>query len=456
MTHSYKAIGWNRQKRIYDLTVAGGVLLYLALFIVATVTLRPNATIETALIRGLGTCAFLLLHVILSIGPLTRISRRFLPLLYNRRHLGVTMFVIALAHGGLSTFQFHGLGNANPLVSIFIANTRYASLAHFPFQPLGFVALVILFLMAATSHDFWLANLTAPTWKRLHMAVYFAYGLLVLHVLFGTVQSQTTPVLAVLLGAGLTWTVVIHLVAGFRERRGDQQQVADPGDAGFVDICAADEIPDGRGRTFTLAGDRVAVFRYDGKVSVLSNACKHQNGPLGEGRIINGCVVCPWHGYEYKPESGQSPPPFTEKVPTFNVRVETAASGFIPNQTRQEPRCPQLISAPRQPRVRPWKTTSMSATREPLRQPWPPSLGGRLQPFSWAPPPSPFCSPQHRRSLTLHSSNSVSLEKTPDSCASSLTPFFPSPALDLIPPSHDPAFSWSGPERRGRKARWNR
>jgi len=36
-----------------------------------------------------------LLHIILSIGPLCRLDSRFLPLLYNRRHLGVTMFLLS-------------------------------------------------------------------------------------------------------------------------------------------------------------------------------------------------------------------------------------------------------------------------------------------------------------------------------------------------------------------------
>jgi nitrite reductase/ring-hydroxylating ferredoxin subunit len=36
---------------------------------------------------------------------------------------------------------------------------------------------------------------------------------------------------------------------------------------------------------------------------------------------VDGCVVCPWHGYEYDPASGRSPAPFTERVPTFGVRV---------------------------------------------------------------------------------------------------------------------------------------
>ena len=58
------------------------------------------------------------------------------------------------------------------------------------------------------------------------------------------------------------------------------------------------------------------------RVAALSNVCQHQNGPLGEGRIVDGCVTCPWHGYQYRPEDGRSPPPFTEAVPTFAVRVE--------------------------------------------------------------------------------------------------------------------------------------
>ena len=32
-------------------------------------------------------------------------------------------------------------------------------------------------------------------------------------------------------------------------------------------------------------------------------------------------MTCPWHGYQYRPEDGCSPPPFTEKVPTYALRV---------------------------------------------------------------------------------------------------------------------------------------
>lgn len=320
MSVSYVAVTWNRQKKIYDLVLAASLAAYLALFLGIGWAVHPYATVETLLIRALGTAAFLLLHVILCIGPLTRLDRRFLPLLYNRRHLGVTMFCLGLAHGVFGIVQFHSQGDDHPLASLFLGNRRYDSLAEFPFQPLGFFALLILFLMASTSHDFWLRNLTAPLWKRLHMMVYVAYGLLVVHVTLGALQSERSPLLALLLGAGMATVLSLHLAAGVRERRIDRRRVEVEQD-GFVEVCPVEKIPEKRAVVVPLGGERVAVFRYDGKISALSNVCQHQNGPLGEGKIIDGCVTCPWHGYQYLPDSGASPPPFTEKVPTFRTRV---------------------------------------------------------------------------------------------------------------------------------------
>src|SRR5262245_22632397 len=111
MSLQYMAIGWNRQKRIYDSVLAVGVVLYLAIFTGVGALIYPAATAETLLIRGFGTLALLMLHVILSIGPLCRLDSRFLPLLYNRRHFGVTMFLMALIHGVFSIVQFHSRGN---------------------------------------------------------------------------------------------------------------------------------------------------------------------------------------------------------------------------------------------------------------------------------------------------------------------------------------------------------
>nr|WP_243435788.1 Rieske 2Fe-2S domain-containing protein [Acanthopleuribacter pedis] len=280
--------------------------------------LFPSITAETLLIRGFGTASFVLLHVILYIGPAARLFPRLLPLLYNRRHMGVSMFVLGLAHGVLALIQYHVGGDQFPLVSLLTSNGDYASVVNFPFQLLGFLALGILFLMAATSHDFWLANLTAPVWKALHMLVYVAYALLVAHVALGYLQNHAAPVTTALLGLGVLGLFGLHAAAALREGATDKEAEADNG---WVYVARVDEILENRARMICAAGERIAVFKYEGKVSAVSNVCQHQNGPLGEGKIVDGCITCPWHGYQYRPKDGASPPPFTEKIPTFRAKV---------------------------------------------------------------------------------------------------------------------------------------
>src|SRR5258708_7911214 len=110
MSVAYHAVGWNRQKRLYDFGIAAAILLGLAIYAATTFLLRPDRTGETFVVLFRAIAALTLLHVILAIGPLTRLDRRFLPLLYNRRHLGVTMFLLAAVHGGFSIIQFHAGG----------------------------------------------------------------------------------------------------------------------------------------------------------------------------------------------------------------------------------------------------------------------------------------------------------------------------------------------------------
>jgi nitrite reductase/ring-hydroxylating ferredoxin subunit/DMSO/TMAO reductase YedYZ heme-binding membrane subunit len=321
MSVGYKAILWGKQKKQYDIIIAALSGLYLLSFIGFQMALHPEITPETLIIRASGTLALLMLHVILLIGPLARISSSFLPLLYNRRHLGVSMFLFALIHGAFSIFQFHGLGDTNAILSIFISNQDYASLPHFPFQTLGFFALIILFLMAASSHDYWLANLGSKFWKSMHMMVYFAYALIVMHVLLGVIQLEKDPALYSLLLLGMFSISGAHLYVAYLKNPKEKEATGASGE-GFVKVCKVDEIPNNRAILAKLENVDVAVYRYDDRVVAVDNVCKHQQGPLSEGKVVDGCITCPWHGWQYKPEDGCSPPPFEEKVSTYRVRIE--------------------------------------------------------------------------------------------------------------------------------------
>ncbi len=346
MSVSYQAVQWSRHKRIYDALLAVGVVAYLGVFVGVGMSLWPGdaaAHPVTLLMRATSTCAITLLTLILAIGPLARLSPRFSPLLYNRRHMGVTMFLVAFIHAVLAIFWYHGFGVINPIVSVFTSNANYLPgegqrwqgwLAGFPFQPMGVAALGILFLMAATSHDFWLKNLSPRIWKNLHTLVYVAYGLLIMHVTLGFLQDSVSPVYSVFLGGSALVIVALHIVAGLKEARLEGSAGAATG--GWVDVAGVDEIPDGRAKVVSLKGcERVAVYRYDGKINAVANVCAHQNGPLGEGKVVDGCITCPWHGYQYHPHNGQSPPPFTEKIPTYGVKI--LAGRVLINPAPNEP-----------------------------------------------------------------------------------------------------------------------
>jgi len=328
MSLAYRAVGWNRQKRLYDFAIGASLLLGLAVYGTTVFLYQPAITAETFVIRFTSIAAIILLHVILAIGPLTRLDRGFLPLLYNRRHLGVTMFLLALVHSAFALIQFHAGGNLNPFVSVLTSYRReYLSvfsnpihIAHFPFEALGLAALCIFFVMAATSHDFWLKNLGPSFWKTIHMFVYVAYALVISHVFLGALQSERSPLFPVVLGVGFAGLLILHLTAFAKEQKLDRTRRA-AGQDGFVSAAnCADLVPES-GKVVVAGGERIALFLHDGRIFALSNVCRHQGGPLGEGRIVAGCLTCPWHGYQYRVEDGCSPPPFTEVAPTYAVRL---------------------------------------------------------------------------------------------------------------------------------------
>jgi nitrite reductase/ring-hydroxylating ferredoxin subunit/DMSO/TMAO reductase YedYZ heme-binding membrane subunit len=319
MSAHFRAVSWNRQKLIYDGVALAGVLLFLLLFAAVSVVRNRTLTAETVLIRGLGLSAFVLLHVILSLGPLARLDPRYLPLLYNRRHLGVLMCVLALGHAVFSLIQFHALGDRSALVSLLTSGGAPRDPANFPFEWMGVLALGVIWLMAVTSHDYWLVTLSPLTWKALHMSVYVAYVLLLGHVVLGVGQDAVHPLFLAAVALGAAVVFGLHIAAGLGVRVGDRPRAADG--QGWVDVGPVENLRPGRARTAMVRGERVAVVRHDNGISCVSNVCRHQGGPLGEGRMVDGCLTCPWHGYQYLPESGTSPPPFTEKIATYRVRI---------------------------------------------------------------------------------------------------------------------------------------
>ena len=188
MSAGFKAVQWNRRKIVYDAILLAGVVLFIGTFMTLGALRNPPADTPAWInlrIKAFGTCAFVMLTIILMIGPLARLSPRFLPLLYNRRHFGVLTFLVALVHAYSVVDWFAVQGAMGDLMTEMTGSPGYGKFIGFPIKALGLFGLTVLFLLAATSHDFWLAFLTPRVWKALHMALYVAYGVLVMHVALG-------------------------------------------------------------------------------------------------------------------------------------------------------------------------------------------------------------------------------------------------------------------------------
>jgi nitrite reductase/ring-hydroxylating ferredoxin subunit len=226
--------------------------------------------------------------------------------------------VVALTHFYFVLNRYFVFSPTDAWAALLSSNTAYGQALGFPFEALGIFALLALLVLAATSHDFWLKFLTPPVWKSLHYLIYPAYAAGVGHVMLGAVQDQQGASLAGIVIGGAVLVAGLHVAAALKERACAGPAVA----AEWQDICAPGEIADEFARIARLpGGERVAVFRHGSKLSAIANACAHQNGPLGEGRILDCLVTCPWHGFQYDVTTGRSPAPFTETIPTYRLRL---------------------------------------------------------------------------------------------------------------------------------------
>ncbi|MEL7011941.1 MAG: Rieske 2Fe-2S domain-containing protein [Pseudomonadota bacterium] len=324
MSVKYIPVQWNKNKYLYDAVLVICVVLFLSIYLYlapdALAHERPiNPAIHNA--RAFGACAFTMMTFILIIGPLARLDRRFLPLLYNRRHFGVLTSLVALTHA-LTILNWYFIGGpVDKYEAVLNSNLAYDRVIGFPFESFGIFALLCLGVLAATSHDFWLKFLTPPIWKALHYLIYPAYAAVVAHVMLGTGQDGHAPIFNGLVIGGAITVVTLHVLAALWEQtKGDPRAAKTDR---WESVCKWSEIEEGRAKIAMLSsGERVAVFRHEGALSAISNACAHQNGPLGEGRIIACLVTCPWHGFQYDVRTGRSPAPFTETIPTYDLRIE--------------------------------------------------------------------------------------------------------------------------------------
>jgi pyruvate oxidase len=69
-------------------------------------------------------------------------------------------------------------------------------------------------------------------------------------------------------------------------------------------VAEIDEIVDGAVKSCSIDGVPLVITRLGDRFGALAGRCPHAGGPLGEGTLESGRLVCPWHGREYDPITG--------------------------------------------------------------------------------------------------------------------------------------------------------
>lgn len=89
-------------------------------------------------------------------------------------------------------------------------------------------------------------------------------------------------------------------------------------------VASVSEIPEGEVRVVLCSSGRsLAVSNIEGELFAIDNVCTHDDGPLGEGRLRGGRVICPRHGAAFDARTGRALTlPAVRGVSAYDVTVD--------------------------------------------------------------------------------------------------------------------------------------
>jgi nitrite reductase (NADH) small subunit len=90
----------------------------------------------------------------------------------------------------------------------------------------------------------------------------------------------------------------------------------------FVKVATLAEVPENSVIEVSVGNDCYAICNAAGSISALSGVCLHQGGPLGQGNVEDGRLICPWHAWEYDCRTGANIDDPSTSVPVYPVKVE--------------------------------------------------------------------------------------------------------------------------------------
>ena len=88
-----------------------------------------------------------------------------------------------------------------------------------------------------------------------------------------------------------------------------------------LDLPAEADLPELSPTKAKLGANTLVLVRIGDTVRAMHETCAHAGGPLSEGRIVDGCIECPWHGSRFRLANGTAVRgPTVYDQPVYEVR----------------------------------------------------------------------------------------------------------------------------------------
>ena len=90
----------------------------------------------------------------------------------------------------------------------------------------------------------------------------------------------------------------------------------------FEQVAQSESLEEGQGIEVVWQGNIIAIFRHGGKLFAVDGVCMHQGGPLARGKLCQGTIECPWHGWTYDLTTGNNATTCQPMLRTYAVREQ--------------------------------------------------------------------------------------------------------------------------------------
>lgn len=91
----------------------------------------------------------------------------------------------------------------------------------------------------------------------------------------------------------------------------------------FIKLTSESNLPGpDEAKEFPCSGKEICVANVNGTYRALDNICLHRGGPLGQGTIENGKIVCPWHAWAWDPTTGEAAHSSSAKIAVYSLKIE--------------------------------------------------------------------------------------------------------------------------------------